>query len=377
MSIGRGIRISKYDGSVSSDEVLSMHLAVHEPDFLLWYDPLILGEIPANELLDLAEKQDVSLIGRLTNGVLGLFLALRLFKPGHLRAGETFVIARKAGDESWHTLGSARASLMVVDYGILGMQSKSYTLEADEIPFFLVFSEGVMPLLNSLDTYPALAEALSLYSADNGELLNAVGCMTALEALLSKNDENEGLTYRLSLRIANFLGSDATSRKDIFKRVKDFYKLRSMIVHGVILNTKLRERLNALDSLLEMVRRVLLSAMALYSEGMLPANLPEMLDELALDEESRKRGCATASKFLHLSTGVPLSTERSDTTAVGFRNKNGQVVVRNTGTPGTDHLQYIYQLACSKCGNSYGANGSDIHERKCPACQGGAPGFTV
>jgi hypothetical protein len=46
-----------------------------------------------------------------------------------------------------------------------------------------------------------------------------------------------------------------------------------------------------------------------------------------------------------------MATEGADTTAIGFRNKNGRVVVRNTGKPGTDHLQYIYQLACSKCGN--------------------------
>ena len=70
-----------------------------------------------------------------------------------------------------------------------------------------------------------------------------------------------------------------------------------------------------------------------------------------------------------------MATESVDTTAVGFRNQNGQVVVRNTGKPGTDHLQYIYQLACSKY--NYGANGSDIHERKCPTCQGGSPGFTL
>lgn len=72
-----------------------------------------------------------------------------------------------------------------------------------------------------------------------------------------------------------------------------------------------------------------------------------------------------------------MATEGADTTAIGFRNKNGQVVVRNTGKPGTDHLQYIYQLACSKCGHNYAANGSDIHGRKCPACQSGAPGFTL
>jgi hypothetical protein len=65
------------------------------------------------------------------------------------------------------------------------------------------------------------------------------------------------------------------------------------------------------------------------------------------------------------------------TTEPGYVNPNGQVTVRNTGKPGTDHLQYIYQLACSRCGHVYGANGSDIHERKCPSCQSGAPGLEV
>ena len=63
------------------------------------------------------------------------------------------------------------------------------------------------------------------------------------------------------------------------------------------------------------------------------------------------------------------------TTRTGYRNRNGQVVVRPTGLPGTDHMQYIYVLRCEKCGHDYGANGSDIHCRRCPLCQGGRPGL--
>lgn len=63
------------------------------------------------------------------------------------------------------------------------------------------------------------------------------------------------------------------------------------------------------------------------------------------------------------------------TTKSGFINRNGQVVIRNTGKPGTDHGQTIYQLACTECGDIYGANGSDIFERKCPQHQSGAPGL--
>lgn len=63
------------------------------------------------------------------------------------------------------------------------------------------------------------------------------------------------------------------------------------------------------------------------------------------------------------------------TTRPGYVNHNGQVVIRDTDRSGTDHLQRIYQLGCSACGHVYGANGSDIHERKCPRCQRGAPGL--
>jgi len=61
----------------------------------------------------------------------------------------------------------------------------------------------------------------------------------------------------------------------------------------------------------------------------------------------------------------------------GYVNRNRQVVVRNTGLPGTDHGQSVYQLGCSDCGHVYGANGSDIHLRLCPKCQGGAPGLAL
>jgi hypothetical protein len=65
------------------------------------------------------------------------------------------------------------------------------------------------------------------------------------------------------------------------------------------------------------------------------------------------------------------------TTAPGYVNRKQQEVLRNTGLPGSDHCQVIYVLRCGACGHEYGANGSDIFERKCPQCQGGAPGLAV
>lgn len=63
------------------------------------------------------------------------------------------------------------------------------------------------------------------------------------------------------------------------------------------------------------------------------------------------------------------------TTEIGYVNKNGQVVIMKTDYPGTDHNQVVYVLLCKNCNIQYGANGSDIWQRKCPACQGGLPGL--
>ena len=63
------------------------------------------------------------------------------------------------------------------------------------------------------------------------------------------------------------------------------------------------------------------------------------------------------------------------TTKAGYVNKNGQEVLQATDLPGNDHNQVVYVLCCGSCGYRYGANGSDIWQRKCPSCGGGAAGL--
>ena len=66
---------------------------------------------------------------------------------------------------------------------------------------------------------------------------------------------------------------------------------------------------------------------------------------------------------------------RGASTQVGYVNRNGQVVIRSTDNPGTDHSQYVYVLRCQACGHEYGANGLDIWLRRCPGHDRGAPGL--
>jgi hypothetical protein len=62
--------------------------------------------------------------------------------------------------------------------------------------------------------------------------------VASLETLFSTSS-NE-LTYRLSERVAFFLGTTAIERRDLFERVKAAYTVRSSVVHGDTLPTKFR-----------------------------------------------------------------------------------------------------------------------------------------
>ena len=73
--------------------------------------------------------------------------------------------------------------------------------------------------------------------------------------------------------------------------------------------------------------------------------------------------------------GASRSGPRTPTTEPGFTNPNRQVVERATGAPSvTRDGQTIYALRCRDCAHTYGCNGLDIKERRCPRCQGGMEG---
>lgn len=63
------------------------------------------------------------------------------------------------------------------------------------------------------------------------------------------------------------------------------------------------------------------------------------------------------------------------TTRPGFMNGNHQEVLEKTDLPGNDHNQVVYIMHCHRCDARYGANGSDIFQRRCPKCPGGRPGL--
>jgi len=65
------------------------------------------------------------------------------------------------------------------------------------------------------------------------------------------------------------------------------------------------------------------------------------------------------------------------TTEIGYVNRNKQRIHGTRGVKGNDHGAYSYKVMCEsgRCGETYGANGTDLFQWKCPKCQGGLPGI--
>jgi len=321
LAIGELFRLVKYQRNslppLAADDILVKHFGLHEPDYLLWQ------RMPA-ERADLLRVLSPTMFGaeKIAEVFSGLFYfpatnffrLLRLFKPGGLVAGDTFVVVKALSSEGvWATAMNKRCSEVAIDYTLLGTESRSYTLLSSEVPFFNLFSKALLPQLEALQkpefvaAPPPLEIALLLYNQDERDVGVAVlNALTALEALLT-NESNAELSYRLSLRVANLLESDDASRLNKFKEMKEFYDLRSKIVHGSAskLSPKLQIRAQNIDSLREILRRTILSVMALLLDAnSTEVRLDEILDQLVFDDARRKEVQKLAAKFLHLE-GTP------------------------------------------------------------------------
>jgi hypothetical protein len=95
------------------------------------------------------------------------------------------------------------------------------------------------------------------------------------------------------------------------------------------------------------------------------------LAEMGLDE-------AAVSMQIHRARKIKQFNELSSwehVTTIGFRNRDGQEVIRKTERDGTAPGQRVFILRCTVCDHEYGADGCDIYDRLCPQCQDGPPGL--
>lgn len=120
-----------------------------------------------------------------------------------------------------------------------------------------------------------------------------------------------------------------------------------------------------------------------FNSGLSSITDPRSPHSAVFQAPSRGRGSSGTAESLDVGlpsmfsdvTGRPSKAGQGKTVQIGYKNRNGQTVIASTGLPGTDHGQSIYVLRCGACAFEYGSNGSDNFQRKCPKCQGGAPGL--
>lgn len=83
---------------------------------------------------------------------------------------------------------------------------------------------------------------------------------------------------------------------------------------------------------------------------------------------------SAARRKFEVMTSKPTSWEHI--TRIGYRNPDGQEIVRKTDAGGPEG-QRVYVLLCTVCGHRYGCYGLDADIRRCPACQDGPPALPI
>ena len=87
-----------------------------------------------------------------------------------------------------------------------------------------------------------------------------IDAITALEAVLGSGTE---IAFKLAFRVASLLAATDDERGDLLETMKGYYDTRSALVHGGRLKQKHQERLEAVDNLRDLVRRVLVGVVVL------------------------------------------------------------------------------------------------------------------
>jgi len=107
------------------------------------------------------------------------------------------------------------------------------------------------------------------------------------------------------------------------------------------------------------------------------------LDEAAVRDALLRRGFSardiddqltTARRKYEVMTSQPTSWEHI--TRIGYRNPDGQEIVRKTDAGGPQG-QRIFVLRCTVCDHQYGVYGFDADTRRCPRCQDGPAGLPI
>jgi hypothetical protein len=291
-----------------ADDVFVRHVHLFQPQHLLWKTIYLtqdqVASIVASHQELTVEDNEVTRSDAAKSPafltyvlpVVDLLRGLQLFKPGRLVGGDTSFFFR-THQTGCGTLSLSRCSEMSIDYQFVEQFSPRYVLNEAEVPFFLSFFVKFLEVWALARKYPQIDFAISEYAKESGLYGGTLELVVSLEALLVP--EEEGIAFRLAQRVANLIGQEATSRKELFGQIRDFYSVRSKIVHGAQFKKKEINALQQLDSLREITRRVLLSILALATEMDLTNGTSALFNDMCLDDDLRRSIQSKAAVLLH------------------------------------------------------------------------------
>jgi hypothetical protein len=154
-----------------------------------------------------------------------MLLVLRLFKEGYIRV--VFNLWRVPN--GWTQLSSMK---------MLRSAERLYFLKVAELPALKNFREESSAAMSDETgtTQTALNIALRRFT-DGYERIKLedriIDYMIGLEALYLQGESPSEISYKLAHRISVLLADNKEQRQKLFLKMKDSYKLRSHIVHGL------------------------------------------------------------------------------------------------------------------------------------------------
>lgn len=201
-----------------------------------------------------------------------LVTALRLFKTGAVGFNIVFItplIRIPLGESASGNLDNYRLFV-----------GRRYHLNESEVSKFKNFWNNFSKMDLSKPSSLAVAIRRFGYAYERWKLDDKiVDYMVAFEALFSKEHEgSESIGYKLSVRAARFLAKDYSQRRRIMKEMRDFYKLRSTIIHGEALKPK-----DDLGNTVDIVENYLKRTIKLFIEQLQTSGKDEIISHLDLD----------------------------------------------------------------------------------------------
>jgi len=126
-------------------------------------------------------------------------------------------------------------------------------------------------LLGTLESIPVkertkIVNAIHWYVAstiDRSFTSSVVKLSIAVDALLGDSDHERGLKNSIADRLSYLLGENMTERSEITSEVKDFYSLRSKVIHGDVTVLKIKER-NLCGEVRVLLQRALMKEIQAY-----------------------------------------------------------------------------------------------------------------